>query len=72
MSRSSLSLPKSQASIPKRQEGPPPFDPALYATKNISVDDVAKLKECFDIFDYDKSGNVSGDELITAIRALGL
>lgn len=31
-----------------------------------------RLKECFDIFDYDKSGNVSTEELATAIRALGL
>lgn len=73
MSRSSLSLPKSQISAQKqRQEAVPQFDPALYATKNISADDVAKLKECFDIFDYDKSGNVSADELVTAIKALGL
>lgn len=59
MSRSSLSVPKSQLSAQKKPEGPPPFDPAQYATKNISADDVMKLKECFDIFDYDKSGNVS-------------
>ena len=72
MSRSSVSVPKSQLSAQKRQEGPPPFDPALYATKNISADDVMKLKECFDIFDYDKSGNVSAEELVTAIKALGL
>jgi Ca2+-binding EF-hand superfamily protein len=31
-----------------------------------------RLKECFDIFDYDKSGNVSTEELSTAIKALGL
>jgi len=48
------------------------FDPSVYATKNLSADDVSKLKECFDIFDYDKSGNVSTEELSTAIKALGL
>jgi Ca2+-binding EF-hand superfamily protein len=31
-----------------------------------------RLKECFDIFDYDKSGEVSTEELSTAIKALGL
>jgi centrin-1 len=60
MSRSSAQ--KSVVSIPKKQpEGPPPFDPSKYATKNVTVDDVMKLKECFDVFDYDKSGNVSGE-----------
>ena len=44
MSRSSLSIPKSQISGQKKPEGPPPFDPAQYATKNISADDVMKLK----------------------------
>jgi Ca2+-binding EF-hand superfamily protein len=44
----------------------------VYATKNLPVDDVVRLKECFDIFDYDKSGNVSTEELSTAIKALGL
>jgi hypothetical protein len=43
MSRSSAQ--KSAVSIPKKQpEGPPPFDPAKYATKNVTVDDVIKLK----------------------------
>jgi hypothetical protein len=42
-----------------KQQISPAFDPNVYATKNLPVDDVLKLKECFDIFDYDKSGNVS-------------
>ena len=56
----------------KKPEESPVFDPAKYVPKNVNVDDVTKLKECFDIFDYDKSGSVSGEELISAIRALGL
>ncbi|XP_031505809.1 calmodulin [Nymphaea colorata] len=44
---------------------PPAFDPTIYATKNLPVDDIVRLKECFDIFDYDKSGNVSTEELAT-------
>lgn len=70
MSRSSAQ--KSIVSVPKKPEGPPPFDPSKYATKNLTPDDVLKLKECFDVFDYDKSGFVSPEELITAIKALGL
>jgi Ca2+-binding EF-hand superfamily protein len=38
----------------------------------LPADDITRLKECFDIFDYDKSGNVSIEELATAIKALGL
>lgn len=30
------------------------------------------MKECFDIFDYDGSGNISAEELINTIRALGI
>ena len=37
------------------------FDPKKYATKNFKEDDVVKMKECFDIFDYDHSGNISPD-----------
>lgn len=44
MSRSSAQKSVSAVSIPKKPEGPPPFDPAKYITKNVSVDDVIKLK----------------------------
>jgi Ca2+-binding EF-hand superfamily protein len=50
----------------------PGFDPSIYTTKNLPSDDVIKLKECFDIFDYSKNGTVSAEELSTAITALGL
>lgn len=48
------------------------FDAKKYANKNLSEDTVLKLKECFDIFDYDKSGNISAEELVNTIRALGI
>ena len=48
------------------------FDPHRYASRTVPVEDVIKLKECFDVFDYDKSGSVSPEELSTAIKALGL
>jgi Ca2+-binding EF-hand superfamily protein len=33
---------------------------------------VTKLKEVFDVFDYDGSGNISVEELVNTIKALGL
>lgn len=33
---------------------------------------MTKLKEVFDVFDYDGSGNISVDELVNTVRALGL
>jgi Ca2+-binding EF-hand superfamily protein len=48
------------------------FDAKKYAGKNISEETVLKLKECFDIFDYDRSGNISAEELVNTIRALGI
>jgi len=48
------------------------FDPSKYVTKNLNAETVIKLKEVFDVFDYDASGNVSADELVNTIRALNL
>ena len=36
------------------------------------MEDVGKLKECFDVFDYDGSGYVSSEELLITIKALGM
>ncbi len=35
------------------------FEPAKYVKKGLDADTVTKLKEVFDVFDYDGSGNVS-------------
>lgn len=48
------------------------FDPSKYVKKNLNAETVGKLKEVFDVFDYDGSGNVSTEELINTIRALNL
>ncbi|XP_031472563.1 uncharacterized protein LOC116244889 [Nymphaea colorata] len=48
------------------------FDANKYVRKNLNAETVQKLKEVFDVFDYDGSGNVSTDELINTIRALNL
>ena len=51
---------------------PAAFDPKKYAKKNLNEDTIVKLKEVFDVFDYDGSGNISSEELINTIRALGI
>jgi Ca2+-binding EF-hand superfamily protein len=48
------------------------FDANKYVKKNLDAGTVGKLKEVFDVFDYDGSGNVSTEELINTIRALNL
>lgn len=48
------------------------FDANKYVSKKLNAETVQKLKEVFDVFDYDGSGNVSTDELINTIRALNL
>ena len=50
----------------------PTFDPSKYVKKNLTTDTVTKLKEVFDVFDYDWSGNISVDELVNTVKALNL
>ena len=35
------------------------FDPSKYTRPGLSADDIIRIKECFDIFDYDKSGAIT-------------
>ena len=42
-----------------------------YSRPGLPAGQIQQLKECFDIFDYDKSGRVSPHEMEIAIRALG-
>jgi Ca2+-binding EF-hand superfamily protein len=51
---------------------PKGFDATKYVKKGLDADTVGKLKEVFDVFDYDGSGNVSTEELINTIKALNL
>ena len=48
------------------------FDAKKYCKKNLNEETVGKLKEVFDVFDYDGSGNISAEELINTIRAMGI
>lgn len=50
----------------------PAFDANKYVKPNLDAETVTKLKEVFDVFDYDGSGNVSTEELVNTIRALNL
>ena len=51
---------------------PKNFDASKYVRKNLDVDTVGKLKEVFDVFDYDGSGQISTEELVNTIKALNL
>lgn len=59
----------SKAQAPAPSKG---FDASKYVKKGLDAETVGKLKEVFDVFDYDGSGNVSTEELINTIRALNL
>jgi Ca2+-binding EF-hand superfamily protein len=48
------------------------FDASKYVNKNMDIEDVNKLKEVFDLFDYDHSGQISIEEIQDTIKALGL
>jgi Ca2+-binding EF-hand superfamily protein len=48
------------------------FDASKYTKKGLDADTVTKLKEVFDVFDYDGSGNISTEELVNTITALGI
>lgn len=48
------------------------FDPTKYAKKNLTTDTVIKLKEVFDVFDYDGSGNITIEELVNTVKSLNL
>ena len=48
------------------------FDANKYVKKNLNAETVGKLKEVFNVFDYDGSGSISSEELINTIRALNM
>ena len=53
-------------------KGVPRFNAKEYVKDGATEQDVIALKECFDIFDTDKSGKLDLEELRNAIVALGL
>merc|ERR1711972_1212248 len=57
-----------KAQAPKQ---PARFDPAKYARPGLHEDEVAEMKEAFDLFDNDGSGAISVNELTAAMKSLG-
>jgi len=48
------------------------FDFKKYVRPGLNEEDILKIKEIFDVFDYDKSGKISPNELSVAIKALNM
>merc|ERR1711907_347927 len=52
-------------------KAPAKFDPERYARPGLSADEVAEMKEAFDLFDNDGSGAISVNDLTSAMKSLG-
>ena len=50
---------------------PETFDAKRYERPGLSADEIEEIKEAFDIFDVDRSGAISVQELLNAMRSLG-
>ena len=55
----------------KAQGKPEQFDAKKYERPGLSADEIEEIKEAFDIFDVDRSGAISVQELLNAMRSLG-
>ncbi len=48
------------------------FDPKKYEKNGLTEDEVLEIKEAFDLFDTDKSGEIDTNELKQALKNLGI
>lgn len=48
------------------------FDPKKYEKNGLTEDEVMEIKEAFDLFDTDKSGEIDVEELKNALKNLGI
>ncbi len=48
------------------------FNPKIYEKNGLTEDEVMEIKEAFDLFDSDKSGEISTEELKAALKNLGI
>jgi len=48
------------------------FDPKRYERNGLTEDEVMEIKEAFDLFDGDKSGEIDVEELKQALKNLGI
>lgn len=55
----------------KRQQDSKKFDPSLYTRPGVTEDEVAEIKEAFDLFDMDMGGSIDPKELQAAMKSLG-
>jgi Ca2+-binding EF-hand superfamily protein len=53
---------------PKKEE----WNPKKYEKNGLTEDEVLEIKEAFDLFDNDKSGQIDVEELKTALKNLGI
>ena len=53
----------------KKEEG---FNPKKYEKNGLTEDEVLEIKEAFDLFDTDKSGEIDTEELKQALKNLGI
>ena len=54
-----------------KTNAPTGFDAASYVGNGVFEDEVAELKEAFDTFDADLSGQISVQELVSCFKKLG-
>lgn len=48
------------------------FDPKAFEKNGLTEDEVMEIKEAFDLFDSDKSGEIDVEELKNALKNLGI
>ena len=48
------------------------FDPKAFEKNGLTEDEVMEIKEAFDLFDSDKSGQIDVEELKNALKNLGI
>src|SRR5579871_5401133 len=53
---------------PKKEE----WNPKKYEKNGLTEDEVMEIKEAFDLFDGDKSGEIDSEELKQALKNLGI
>ena len=65
---------KKPTGAPAKKEEPkkPEFNPKNYEKNGLTEDEVMEIKEAFDLFDSDKSGQIDTEELKAALKNLGI
>ena len=64
-------MPRPARNNPKAQNKNEQFDAKKYERPGLTADEIEEIKEAFDIFDVDRSGAISVQELLNAMKSLG-